>query len=64
MRKNETAVIVARVQNFDPNRPDLNDFLNSLVAETFEGEKRMRKPRRPVRESDRPSRTPRSRRSR
>jgi hypothetical protein len=62
MRKQRTAIIVAQVENFDPNRPDLNEFLNSLVAEAMEnGPRTSRPPRRKKNEGGGPHPVLRSR---
>jgi hypothetical protein len=60
MLENETAIIVARVDNFDPNRPDLNEFLNSLVVKAMKEETRARKPKKAGKKNGRPVRFSRS----
>ena len=42
MIENGTTMIVARVDGFDPNRPDLQEFLDSLLAKALKGEARVR----------------------
>jgi hypothetical protein len=62
MPKSHTKVLFAEVKGFDPNRPDLQEFLNKLAAELLgDGavpiapRKRSRKKKRPLRSRSRRS---------
>lgn len=66
MPAKEPKFIVATVNGFDPNRPDLQEFLNSLVAEAMAGEapkprKRRRRAAPPASPRSRSQRAPRPR---
>jgi hypothetical protein len=61
MIKNGMTVILTRVDGFDPNRPDLNEFLNSIVVEALADEPRVPRRKRASKKKKETSATARTR---